>query len=130
MDEPVPVRRAAIGCLLVAVMVVALAILLRPAIFNVALPGNDAAVIVATASEVTDGPIRREIVLSRSHGWSGERARDEADDDPTEDAEVRHESSFAIGAHHGALRNHVHASCRVRLPAARYSASPGRVMSS
>jgi hypothetical protein len=73
MDDPVPVRRAAIGCLLVAVTVVALAILLRPAIFNVALPGNDAAVIVATASEVTDGPIRREIVLSRSHGWSGER---------------------------------------------------------
>lgn len=73
MDEPVPVRRAAIGCLLVAVTVVALAILLRPAIFNVALPGNDAAVIVATSSEVNDGPIRREIVLSRSHGWSGER---------------------------------------------------------
>ena len=72
MDEPVPLRRAAIGCLLVAVMVVALAIVLRPAIFNVALPGNDAAVIVAQASEVTDGPIRREIVLSRSHGWSGE----------------------------------------------------------
>jgi hypothetical protein len=73
MDEQVPVRRAAIGCLLVAVAVVALAIFLRPAIFNVALPANDAAVIVATASEVTDGPIRREIVLSRSHGWSGER---------------------------------------------------------
>ena len=73
MDEPVPVRRAAIGCLLVAVTVVALAILLRPAIFNVALPGNDAAVTVATASELADGPIRREIVLSRSHGWSGER---------------------------------------------------------
>ena len=73
MDEPVPVRRAAIGCLLVAVTVVALAILLRPAIFNVALPGNDAAVIVAPVSEVTGGPILREIVLSRSHGWSGER---------------------------------------------------------
>ena len=73
MDEPVPVRRAAIGCLLVAVTVVALAILLRPAIFSVALPGNDAAVTVATASELADGPIRREIVLSRSHGWSGER---------------------------------------------------------
>ena len=73
MDEPVPVRRAAIGCLLLAVTVVALAILVRPAIFNFALPRDDAAVIVATASEVTDGPIRRDVVLSRSHGWSGER---------------------------------------------------------
>lgn len=73
MDEPVPVRRAAVGCLLVALTVVALAIFLRPALFQVALPADDAAVTVATASEVTAGAIRREVVLSRSHGWSGER---------------------------------------------------------
>jgi len=72
MDEPVPVRRAAVGCLLLALTVVALALVVRPAIFNVALPGNDAAVTVATVSEVTTGAIRRDVVLSRSHGWSGE----------------------------------------------------------
>lgn len=73
MDEPVPVRRAAVGCLLVALAVVALAVFLRPAIFRVAVPVDDAAVTVATALEVTDGAILRDVVLSRSHGWSGER---------------------------------------------------------
>ena len=73
MDEPVPVRRAAVGCLLVALTVVAVALIVRPAIFSVAPPRDDAAVIVATATEVTTGAIRREVVLSRSRGWSGER---------------------------------------------------------
>lgn len=73
MDEPVPLRRAAIGCLLVALTVVALALIVRPAIFSVAPPRDDAAVIVATATEVASGPIRRDVLLSRSRGWSGER---------------------------------------------------------
>ena len=73
MDEPVPVRRAAIGCLLVAAAVVVLALLVRPAIFSVAPPRDDSAVVVATATEVAAGPIRREVLLSRTHGWSGER---------------------------------------------------------
>lgn len=73
MDEPVPIRRAAVGCLLVALTVVALALIVRPAIFSVAPPRDDAAVIAATATEVAAGPIRRDLVLSRSHGWSGER---------------------------------------------------------
>ena len=73
MDEPVPVRRAVIGCLLVAAAVVVLALLARPAIFSVAPPRDDSAVVVATATEVAAGPIRREVLLSRSHGWSGER---------------------------------------------------------
>jgi hypothetical protein len=72
MDEPVPLRRAAVGCLLVAVTVVALALIVRPAIFSVAPPRDDGAVIAATATEVAAGPIRRDLVLSRSYGWSGE----------------------------------------------------------
>lgn len=73
MDEPVPVRRAAIGCLVVAAAVVGLALLVRPAIFSVAPPRDDSAVVVATATEVAAGPIRRDVLLGRKHGWSGER---------------------------------------------------------
>jgi hypothetical protein len=73
MDEPVPIRRAAVGCLLIAVAVAAVALVVRPAIFSVAPPRDDSVVTVATASEVAAGPIRRDLILSRSHGWSGER---------------------------------------------------------
>ena len=73
MDEPVPVRRAAIGCIVVAAAVVGLALLVRPAIFSVAPPRDDSALVVATATEVAAGPIRRDVLLSRTHGWSGER---------------------------------------------------------
>ncbi|MDQ3690249.1 MAG: hypothetical protein M3406_09490 [Chloroflexota bacterium] len=73
MDEPVPVRRAVVGFLLILLGVVALALIVRPAIFSVAPPRDDSVVTLATASEVTAGPIRREVILARSHGWSGER---------------------------------------------------------
>ena len=73
MDEPVPIRRAAVGCLLVALAVAAIALIVRPAIFSVAPPRDDSVVTVAAASEVTAGPIRRELILSRTYGWSGER---------------------------------------------------------
>lgn len=74
VDEPVPIRRAAVGCLVVALAVVALALIVRPAIFSVAPPRDDSVVTVATVAEVTAGPVHREVLLSRSHGWSGERA--------------------------------------------------------
>ncbi|MGQ0608412.1 MAG: hypothetical protein ACT4OQ_08130 [Chloroflexota bacterium] len=73
MDEPVPIRRAAIGCLMIVMTVVAVALIVRPAIFSVAPPRDDSVVTVATASEVNTGPIRRDVILSRSRGWSGER---------------------------------------------------------
>lgn len=73
MHEPVPVRRAAVGCLVVALVVVGFALLVRPAIFSVAPPRDDSVVTVATVTEVTAGPIRRDLVLSGSHDWSGER---------------------------------------------------------
>ncbi|MGH2417052.1 MAG: hypothetical protein ACRDFY_01835 [Candidatus Limnocylindria bacterium] len=73
MDEPVPIRRAAVGCLMIVVAVVAVALIVRPAIFSVAPPRDDSVVTIATASEVNAGPIRRDVILSRSRGWSGER---------------------------------------------------------
>jgi hypothetical protein len=74
MDEPVPIRRAAVGCLLLALAVVAVGLLVRPTIFSVAPPRDDSVVTVATAAEALAGPARHDVVLSSSHGWSGERA--------------------------------------------------------
>jgi hypothetical protein len=73
MDEPVPVRRAALGCLVIALAGLALALIVRPAIFSLAPPRDDSAIIVATAAEVSGGPVQREVLLSRSYGWPGER---------------------------------------------------------
>lgn len=73
MDEPVPVRRAALGCLLIAIAGIVVALLVRPAIFTLAPPRDDSVVIVASASEVANGPMEREVLLSRSRGWDGER---------------------------------------------------------
>ena len=72
MDEPVPIRRAAIGCLLIALAGLGLALIVRPAIFSFSTPRDDSAVVVAMASEVVDGPIRRDVLLTRSYGWPGE----------------------------------------------------------
>jgi hypothetical protein len=73
VDEPVPLRRAAVGCLLLAVAAVAVLLVVRPAIFSLAPPRDDGAVAVATQTEVRGGPLRRDVVLSRSRGWAGER---------------------------------------------------------
>ena len=73
MDEPVPIRRAAVGCLLIALAGLAVALIVRPAIFTFAEPRDDSAVVVATAAEVFDGPVQRDVLLTRSYGWAGER---------------------------------------------------------
>ena len=73
MDEPVPIRRAAVGCLVVALTLAAIALVVRLAIFSAAPPRDDTVVTIATAAEVAGGPIRRDLILSRSRGWSGER---------------------------------------------------------
>lgn len=72
-DEPVPVRRAALGCLAIALVGLGLAALVRPAIFTLAPPRGDDGVIVATLAELGDGPIAREQLLTRSYGHHGER---------------------------------------------------------
>ena len=71
-DEPVPVRRALVGCLVIAVVGLGLAALVRPLIFSVAPPRDDSVVIVAQAGELDDGPLRREVLLGESYGWDGE----------------------------------------------------------
>ena len=73
MDEQVPIRRAAVGCLLIALAGLAVALLVRPAIFYFAPPRDDSAVVVATAAEIFDGPVLRDVLLTRSYGWDGER---------------------------------------------------------
>ncbi len=71
-DEPPPFRRAAIGCLVIAVLGLGLAALVRPLIFSVAPPRDDSVVIVGTLSDVSAGPIHRDLVLSRSYDLDGE----------------------------------------------------------
>jgi hypothetical protein len=71
-DEPVPVRRAVVGCLLLAIVGLGLAALVRPLIFSVAPARDDSVVIVAQAAELNDGPIRRDVLLGASYGWDGE----------------------------------------------------------
>ncbi len=73
MDEPVPIRRAAVGCLLVALAVVVVALLVRPAIFSVAEPRDDTVVTAGSVTELSAGPISLDLILTRSRGWSGER---------------------------------------------------------
>lgn len=72
MDDPVPVRRAVIGCLTIAILVAGLLVLIRPALFTFAPPRDDRAVVVGAAPELSNVPIRRDVILARSHGWSGE----------------------------------------------------------
>ncbi len=74
MDEPVPIRRYAVGCLLLAIAGIVFALLVRPAIFTFAEPRDDSNVIVGTTTALAAGPRRVELLLSRSYGWDGERA--------------------------------------------------------
>jgi hypothetical protein len=71
-DDPPPIRRAAIGCLVLAIVGFGFAALVRPLIFSVAPPRDDSVVIVGTLAEAGDGPVRRVQLLSRSYGHDGE----------------------------------------------------------
>lgn len=77
VEEPVPIRRAAIGCGVVALLVLLVMLLVRPAIFTLAPPRDDSAVVAATSSEVASAPVRTELVLARSYGLDGERSAGE-----------------------------------------------------
>jgi hypothetical protein len=73
VDEPVPVRRAVIGCLTIALLIVGLLLLLRPALFfTVAPPRDDRAVVVAAAGDLASPPVSRTVILTESRGWAGE----------------------------------------------------------
>ena len=71
-DEPVPLRRAAVGCLLLAILGLGAAALVRPAIYLLAPPRGDSRVIVGTLTELGAGPIERDQLLGRSHELAGE----------------------------------------------------------
>ena len=73
VDEPVPVGRAVAGCLVIAIAGFVLALLVRPLIFTVGPPRDDSAVSVAAAADVRGAPVERDVLLSRSYGWDGER---------------------------------------------------------
>jgi hypothetical protein len=72
MDEPVPVRRAIVGCLVLALLGVVAVVLVRPAIFVFADPRDDTAVVLGSSSMVDTGPVSRDVVLARARGWAGE----------------------------------------------------------
>ena len=72
MDEPVPMRRAAIGCLLLAIIGVVAVVLVRPAIFVFAEPRDDASVVLGNSQLAADGPVVRDVILHRPRGWAGE----------------------------------------------------------
>jgi hypothetical protein len=74
MDEPVPVRRALIGCAFLAVVGIVAVVLVRPAIFTFAEPRDDSVVTLGTRAAATaQGPTLHQVILSRSYGWDGER---------------------------------------------------------
>jgi hypothetical protein len=69
----VQVGRLAVGCLVAFGALLGVLLIIRPLIFSVAPPRDDSRVVVASVLEASDGPIRREIVLSGSRGIDGER---------------------------------------------------------
>ena len=70
---PFPLRRALVGGALAFVAMVALMLLVRPALFSVAPPRGDANLGIASADELVAGPISRPILLTESRGLLGER---------------------------------------------------------
>ena len=68
-----PVARYAFAALLGFVLLVGAMLLVRPLIFSVAPPRDDSAVAVAAAADVRSSPVERDVLLSRSYGWDGER---------------------------------------------------------
>jgi hypothetical protein len=73
MDEPVPVRRALLGCAAITIVGIVAVLLVRPAIFTFAEPRDDSVVTMGTFAAVTSGgPTRHDVILSRSYGWDGE----------------------------------------------------------
>ena len=73
MDEPIPIRRVLVGFALIALLVLAVMLLVRPTIFTLAPPRDDTVVAVGTLNEVSASTRRIEVVLSDSYGWDGER---------------------------------------------------------
>ncbi len=72
-DPPFPLRRAIVGGVLAFLAIMAILLLVRPAIFSVAAPRGDANLGVASFEELVAGPITTPVLLTASHGLLGER---------------------------------------------------------
>ena len=72
VDEPVPVRRAVVGCLALALLGVVAVVLVRPTIFVFAEPRDEGAMVLGSTAIVGDGPVTRDVVMARPRGWDGE----------------------------------------------------------
>lgn len=72
MDEPVPVRRAVLGCLAMAVLGIAAVVMVRPVILLFADPADDSRVVMGSTATLAGGPVELGVVLNRSYGWDGE----------------------------------------------------------
>lgn len=121
MDDPVPIRRAAIGFALIVAFVVLVMLLVRPAIFTLAPPITDASVAVGTLTEVTTRPQRVEVILGRSYGWDGER---DADDGRVQLGVIVGPTATGIAAVNGA--SSVADDCEVTIGADRLTDCDGR----
>jgi hypothetical protein len=76
-ERPVPVARYAFTALLAVAALVGIMLLVRPFIFSLAPPRDDAAYPVVAASSADAGPRLVEIVLNDAHGLLGEVVRDD-----------------------------------------------------
>lgn len=70
---PFPLRRALVGGALAFVGIMALMLLIRPALFSVAPPRGDGNLGIAAAEDLVAGPISRPILLTEPRGLLGER---------------------------------------------------------
>jgi hypothetical protein len=68
-----PVARYAVAALLGFVLLVGAMLLVRPLIFSVAPPRDDSSYAVAPQSQISAGPVVRELPLNASHDIPGEQ---------------------------------------------------------
>jgi hypothetical protein len=73
MDEAIPIRRVLIGFGLIALLVLVVMLLIRPAIFTLAPPRDDTVVAVGTVTDVSASTRLLDVILAGSYGWDGER---------------------------------------------------------
>jgi hypothetical protein len=76
-QEPVPVGRYAVLALVAILLLLGITLLVRPLIFSLADPRDDARYPLLSVGEADKGPRSVEIVLNDRHGFPGEVVRDE-----------------------------------------------------
>jgi hypothetical protein len=76
-DQPVPIGRYAVLALLAVLVLLGITLLVRPLIFSLADPRDDARYPLLSIGEADEGPQLVEILLNDSHGYDGEVVRDD-----------------------------------------------------